>query len=338
MKVTTKWHYGGGGVSGHLRTSTAANPPRGAVVFFHLSKLPKEVTLEVFDAKGNPVAKALGKAKPDPKPAGEDEKKDDDDPKVKRKFDLKAGLNRFVWDLTHDGADVIPGAQVDSGNPAAGIPVAPGKYTVKLTLGKDSQTTTVEVKPDPRLNGVVSLGFGPFGAQAEAIEEGKAAAQERLALKLRDNITKLSETVKQVRALQKQIGLRKELLKENDDAKSLLKDTEALAKKLSAVEEKLHNPKAKITYGIFAARGGAMLYSQLTWLLGNATDGDGPPTKAMTELAADLEKRLAEHVTEFDKLVAGDLAKLNEAAKKLGVPELYVPPAKKPKKEESAGK
>jgi hypothetical protein len=72
-----------------------------------------------------------------------------------------------------------------------------------------------------------------------------------------------------------------------------------------------------------------MLYSQLTWLLGNAIDGDGPPTKAQTELEAELAKVLAGHATEFDALTADGLKAVNEAAKKAGLPELYLPPAKK---------
>jgi hypothetical protein len=73
-----------------------------------------------------------------------------------------------------------------------------------------------------------------------------------------------------------------------------------------------------------------MLYSQLTWLLSNLTDGDGPPTKAQVELADVLEKELTGHLAAFDKLAKEDIDTLNAAAKKLGVPELYVPPAKKP--------
>ena len=183
---------------------------------------------------------------------------------------------------------------------------------------------------------MVSNYFSSLNTSAE-IARRMATEQQDLALQLRDDITKLSQTVLRVRALQKQIGLRKDLLKENDDAKQLLKDSEAFGKKLSAVEEKLHNPKAKISYDVFAAKGGAMLYSQLTWLLGNAISGDGPPTKAMADLAADLEKQLSPHVAEFDKLVKEDLTKLNEAAKKLGVPELYVPPVKEKKEGEAGG-
>ena len=72
-----------------------------------------------------------------------------------------------------------------------------------------------------------------------------------------------------------------------------------------------------------------MLYSQLAWLLTNLTDSDGPPTKAQQELADDLEKELTTLVGQFEAAAKDDVAKLNDAAKKLGVPELYVPPAKK---------
>ena len=72
-----------------------------------------------------------------------------------------------------------------------------------------------------------------------------------------------------------------------------------------------------------------MLYSQFAWLLSNLVDADGAPTQAQQELAASLEKQLTALRSQFDRVVEGDLAKLNERAKKLGVPELYVPPIAK---------
>jgi photosystem II stability/assembly factor-like uncharacterized protein len=375
VRPTTKWYLGGGSVSSHLRTSTAPNPSTGAVVWFHLGKEPKgKVTVEILDAKGNLVARAKG----EPEGKGKkDEDEDDEDegppPKKERKFTVQEGTNRFVWDLTHDGAEVIPGAVVDSGNPGRGVPAAPGTYTVKLTVGKQTLEQKVEVKPDPRLLGgselVADAGshwaeLKPDSAEAKLVREAiagtapltfrtdptakdapalteavrakvaaiteQAIEQEKLALRLRDDITKLSQTVLRLRALQKQIALRKDLLKDNADAKQLVKDSEAFGKKLSTLEGKLHNPKAKITYDVFAARGGAMLYSQFTWLLNNVTDGDGAPTKAQQELAGDLEKQLAGHLAEFDTLTK-EVAKLNEVAKKLSVPELYVPPVREKK-------
>src|SRR5205807_2693057 len=152
-----------------------------------------------------------------------------------RKLPAKGGLNRFVWDLTHDGAKVIPGAKVDIGNPALGVPVAPRKHAVKATLGTQTQTTEDEVKLDSRgapelrarflavVNGFMPGGFGFCGpvedimlARVMAEAERKAIAeaarrgldeltplrdQGQLAVRVRDDITKLSAAVARVRAL-----------------------------------------------------------------------------------------------------------------------------------------
>jgi hypothetical protein len=346
------------------------NPDGGAVIWFHLGPdFKSEAKIEILDSGGKVIATATGKANPDRKVGGDsdekDKEKDEGKDEHKRKLEPKPGLNRFVWDLTHDGATTIPDAAVDSGTAGARVPVAPGTYTVRLTVGNQKLTQKGAVVADPRFDSLVlgaalkraereipvpegadvpvPLDINPFErtprARVErqrselalkyATEAAGYAEQEALALRVRDDITKLSDTVHRIRAVKKQIDLRKELLKDRDDAKALLKQSEALAKKLDDLEGKLHNPKAKISYDIFAARGGAMLYSQLVWLLGNLTDGDGAPTKAQKELTDELGKELAGLLGQFDTIAKTDLAKLNADAKKLGVPELYLPPAKK---------
>jgi hypothetical protein len=353
VQPATAWRATWGGpTSGFTPNAVGTNPDAGAVVWYALGESFKgEVTIEVLDAKGSVVATAKGKAGSPAK----DGKKDKDDPNApKRKLEPTSGLNKFVWDLTHDGAKVIPGAAVDMGSADAPVPVAPGTYTVRLTAGNAKLTQSATVSADPRwMSERVRLTAKPAERPAQGegpkliIDDKGAAtiaklwaagggqqeltAQQELALKVRDDITKLSDTVARLRAIKKQIDLRDELLKERDEAKDLLKATEALNKKLDAIEEKLHNPKAKISYDIFAQKGGAMLYSQLAWLLANLTDGDGAPTKPQRELAAEFQKELADLVSKFEALAKDDLAKLNDAAKKLGVPELYFPPpAKKP--------
>ena len=269
-----------------------------------------------------------------------------------------------MWDLTHDGATVIPGAAVDSGSAGARIPVAPGTYTVKLTVGKQTLTQTVEVKPDPRWRRpAAKCDRGRAGSRcrtATATAAGPARLDECIA-ELGEGVRRRGQAARdaarrtpsrrrspsasattsrssptpcsRLRAIKKQIDLRKELLKDHDDAKELLKQSEALGKKLDEIEEKLHNPKAKISYDIFAAKGGAMLYSQYAWLLRTSPTPTAPPTKAQMELADDLGKQLAELVTQFEGVAKDDVGKLNDAAKKLGVPELYVPPPAKKKEE-----
>jgi photosystem II stability/assembly factor-like uncharacterized protein len=377
VRPAVKWYVGSGGPTRGLNEySSGDNPPAGALVWFHLKDEPKDaVRAEVLDPAGKVIAKATAKpANGRREPAGgsdekdegksatkpDDEKDDREDDPKDRKLEAAAGLNRWVWDLTHDGADPIAGAAVDLGAADQRVPVAPGKYTVRLTVGKETFTQPVEVRPDPRLAltadpGPVAQLLGRGGVRTRGEDRAldrearkrlgipettvtvyrgpaqaqDAPAQQKLALRVRDDISRLSDTVNRIRAVKKQIALRKDLLTDNKEAKELLKESAAFDKKLDEVEGKLHNAKAKISYDIFAARGGAMLYSQFSWLLASLTDGDGAPTKAQVELADELEKQLAELVGQFDKLAADDLARLNESARKLGVPELYVPPAKK---------
>lgn len=311
VQPTTKWALGSGRLTAD-RTATTDNPDYGAVVWYHLKDEPKEdIKLEVLNAAGKVIAKAEKKADKASGDEGADDEEDDEDEPKARKLSAEKGLNKFVWDITHDGADTIPGAKVDAGNPGVNIPAAPGKYTIKLTVGKDSQSQAVEVKPDPRLDPATVT-----------------VAQEAFALKLRDHIQQLTDTVLRLRAVQKQIGVRKELFKDNKAAEHQLKDEAAFAKKLATLEEKLHNPKAKVVYDVFAAKPGAMLYSQLTWLLYNVIDGVGVPTKAQTDLEAELAKTLGGYVGEFDALTGGDMKTLNESATKAGLPTLYLPPAK----------
>ena len=373
VQAATKWYTSWGGPTREfLPTVSGENPDAGAVVWFHLGPDFKgEVKLEILDAKGNVIAKAKGTPSGGRKPPVPDPDDDEADSpnregeapaepadSPKRKLEPKPGLNRFVWDLTHDGATTIPGAPVDSGGAGTRVPVAPGEYTVRLTLGNQRALQKVRVTADPRwLAMAVKLAppipaaefewnplqtgmSGPDYAELTRLlakvaplkfetAADELSAQEALTLRVRDDITKLSGAVARIRAIKKQTDLRKDLLKDRDDAKALLKQTEALAKKLDDLEGKLHNSKAKISYDIFAAKGGAMLYSQFAWLLANLTDGDGAPTQAQQELADELGKELAGLLGQFDGLAKADLGKLNDAAKKLGVPELYVPPAKK---------
>jgi photosystem II stability/assembly factor-like uncharacterized protein len=368
IQPATRWRVTWAGpTAGFSRSASGQNPADGAAIWFQLGKDFKgETKIEILDAKETVIAKAAGKFgdKPEKPDTKDDDDEEDHAPKP-RKMEPKPGLNRFVWDLTHDGATVIQGAPVDSGGAGARIPVAPGTYTVRLKIGPQTLDQKVEVKPDPRAETVLRAQFdarilatirgggysGPdpngltnmiAAARKKAFEDaakrgetplGGLMDQEKLALRVRDDISKLSDTVNRLRAVKKQITLRKELLKDRDDAKDLLKQSEALDKSLNEIEEKLHNPKAKISYDIFAAKGGAMLYSQYAWLLSNLIDADGAPTKAQLELADDLEKQLTELVSRFDGVAKDSLGKLNEAARKLNVPELYVPPPAKKKEE-----
>jgi photosystem II stability/assembly factor-like uncharacterized protein len=304
IRPAIRWQDGGGPITDHHRESQFDNPPAGARIWFSLAEKPKmEAEMHILNAEGNIVAKA----KYDPQADHADAEEDEDDHSLKLK--LETGLNFFDWDLTHDSATTIPKGVADLGEPSTRVQVSPGKYTARLTWGKQKLEQSFIVVADPRY---------PVNAAAET-------ARETLALKVRDQITLLSQSVITMQNVKKQTSLQSELLKKNPQYAEYRKALESFEKKLATVEEKFHNAKAKISYDIFALKGGAMLYSQLTWLLVNLAEANGEPTQPQKDLAQELEAELSKLVKDWNTLVANDLKALNVLGKKAGVPELFLP-------------
>ena len=157
------------------------------------------------------------------------------------------------------------------------------------------------------------------------IVRNEAAEQEQFALRIRDDVTRLTGVVTEIRTIQKQLKLHADLLAKQKDAKGFIKKGKALTTKLEELEAKLHNPKAKVAYDILAQKGGAKLYSQFGGLLSFATEGEGPPTQGMKQVADELEKDLAAREAEYAAVKSEEIAKLNELARKLNVPMIWIP-------------
>ncbi|MCI0464314.1 MAG: hypothetical protein L0Z62_45855 [Gemmataceae bacterium] len=287
--------------------SPGENPPRGAVIHYHLKTKAKKVTLEVFDSKGV-LVRRLTSDKVEPE-VPEDHP---DAPRAEKEKPLpvKPGLHRVVWDLQHEGARTIKGAKVDWGNPRAGPLAVPGTYALTLTVdGKVLPQGKVEILPDPRVK-----------IPAKELEE-----QLKLALQVRDDISRVTDLVEGLRSVRKQVVSQGELLQERAKAKELLGQGKALLAKLDALEEKLHNPKAEHSYDILAQRGGAKLYSQLAGLLEPVKDADGLPGQGWHNVYADQRGELKQLEGEYRELLNQDVARLNEAARRLELPAVIVP-------------
>jgi hypothetical protein len=149
-------------------------------------------------------------------------------------------------------------------------------------------------------------------------------AQIAMALAVHKDISHLTRIIRQLRSVRQQLATRNDLLKGNAKAAELIKDSEAFIGKLDALEAKVHNPKAEVVYDILAMRGGAKLYSRMSLLYDTLTDSDGPPTQGVREVYADEKKELDGYDAEFKRLISGDLARLNEMAKRLDFPFVIV--------------
>jgi hypothetical protein len=311
-----------GSLSEGTPLGAAPNPPAGAIIHYNLKQKPKgDLTLEMLNAKGEVMRKLSSKKEEEEKPEVGDY---EGEPEKKEPLGTEPGLHRVVWNLQMEGATPIKRARVDTGNVKVGPLVTPGKYTVKLTADGETVQIEVMVLLDPRQD--------PKNPDALKKLLADLDEQQTFALKLRADLNTLAKTVEQLRSVRKQLQDRNALLKEDMKAAELVKSSEEVIKKLDALEEKLHNPKAIVAYDILAQRGGAQLYSQLAWLFDLLNGADGPPTQGMREVYAEQRLLLVKYELEWKLLLADDLAKLNEQAKKLDVPGVILPATEEPKK------
>jgi photosystem II stability/assembly factor-like uncharacterized protein len=308
VQPAVRWRYHAP-IYSTAERAAGKNPPRGAVIHYRLGKKAEEVTLEIHDAEDRLVRKLSSKEPPEEEPEDAPDAQKHEETVVPR----EAGLHRVVWDLAYAGASHIKGAKSDAGLPRRGPLVLPGAYTLKLTAAGQTLTTKVEVRPDPRVK-----------VPAEELEE-----QLQLILKVRRDLNSLVGVVAALRSVKQQLLSRNDLLKDMPKAAGLIKDSKALVRNLDALEEKLHNPRAEVTYDILAQKGGAKLYSQLSALFGTLQEADGAAGQGIREVYADLTRELKQREADWLSLQE-DVAQLNRQARTLEVPGVFVPMAGKP--------
>ena len=199
------------------------NPPAGAILDYYLNraldKEKEEVKLEIFDSQ-NRLVRALSSRE---KKEFEQPPEWPDQVREVTTIPAAAGMNRYAWNLRWEPPVKIPGAFYSGVGPQGPL-AQPGHYTVKLTLGNQTQSQPLEIVLDPRVK------------QMNAADLQK---QFDLAMQVRDANTQLHLAVNQIRDLRAQIKGLHVRLESVAQQKPLLAQADALDKKMSPVEEEL---------------------------------------------------------------------------------------------------
>lgn len=279
------------------------NPAGLATIYYWLKDPAKEdIKIEILDSQGK-IANTLS-SKQRAVIGSYDNLKEEQESLKKQAIPKDAGVQVAPYNLTYYGAEVVPNAKLDGGDPTEIPYLIPGTYTVKLTVGGQSQTTTLKVTPDTRLS----------------MTEAQYKEQMDFAFAFRDDFTRLSRLIIQLQSIRKQLLSRSDLLKGNAAAAQLMKDSENLIAKLNDREAKMQNPKAEVSYDILSFEGGARLYTRMSFLWSTISGADGVPTQGMRELYADQKKELDGYDSDMKQFIATDLSSLNTTAKKLDLP------------------
>jgi hypothetical protein len=206
-----------------------------------------------------------------------------------------------------EGARKIKGGKIDTGDPNEGPRVPPGSYTVRLTVNGRTVTAPLTVLPDPRGDASVE----------------DLVAQTALAVRVRDDISRVTDMVNQLHSIRDQLKARNTALesrKSESGIASLVTDSEAAIKRADALDDTLENPTAEVVYDILAMRGGTRLYSRLAFLQMSIVEAEAAPTVGMTQVLAEEEKDLTALEAETRQFFTGDVAKINQRAAQLNVP------------------
>ena len=303
-----------------LAPGTVFREPRGAnaEISFKLAAAPKApVEFEVLDSKGAPVTKL-------PPVTGH------------------AGLNRITADIRYPGPRLVALRTTPPENPhiweeprfqnqetrpithwgiaqaEVGPIAAPGDYTLKMTV--DGQTLTQPLH----------IGVPPGAHGTEADQQ----AAVKLQLKIRDDISTVSDMTNQLEWMRKQLETQQKAVQGKD---TILKAMTEVDKKLKDVELKLVSESDMLSDDKYYPEQ-YQLYLNLIWLNGEigtgagdvAGTGDFGPTETDTALVLDLERQLQAVKVQYNSVMEKDVPAYNHTVSPGGVDPLKTtgaPPA-----------
>ena len=252
----------------NTRRPVGTNPPAGALIDYTFKSEPKgEVTLDIVDAQGKLMRhlSSTQTTKEIQPPEWPDQIVPND------KIPAGAGMNRLVWDLRMNDPEQIPGAFY-AGLPPRGPRVAPGQYTVKLTVAGKTYEQPLTMQIDPRSAG-----------NAEAIR-----AKIDLQLAVVHDIDRLHHAVNEIRKM------RAELQKSNaPNAKQRLAALDPIEQTLMQVNMK--GSEANLAFP-------GMLNEQLATFAATQDDADTAPTQQHRAMFEQLHTQLEAQLKKWDAL------------------------------------
>jgi len=276
------------------------NPPDGAMIDYYLSKdASGPVTIEIKDGKGQLVRKYSSADKPL-----------EANPKrlrvpsywirPPRSLSTKAGRHRFLWDMHYTPVpNVEPefpiSATYRNTAPEATSPwVAPGNYTVTLTVDGQAFSQPLTVVMDPRVK-----------ASAADLQEQFDLSWRLYQLRLK--LAPLGETF--------------------DEIVEQLTKLKARAAERPDVTQKLDSfTQTLMKFGPPRPRPGAppslFVSESTTHLFDDIQAADAAPTAASEAAVAALETRVGPMMDAWHELLESDLPALNQELKQAGFPEM----------------
>lgn len=274
---------------------------RAAAIDYFLASQPKALKLEIFDAD-NRLVRSLDGLPPGAKPKGDGKDGGDEDEgeggKAPPPPTMKAGLNRFDWDMRHAGFTDFPGMILWTSRNRGGPRALPGRYRVVLTVDGNRFEQPLDIGLDPRLTNV---------------RPEDVAQRFTLAMAVRDRVSQANEAVLLIRGVASQA---RERAGKTQDA-ALKAQLEGLTGRLGAIEGRIYQVRNEsrqdpLNFPI-------MLNDKLAGLLGVIESAEAAPTDQTRAVFADLSGQLDRELGAMNALLDGELAQVNASLSRAGL-------------------
>nr|MCU0404423.1 hypothetical protein [Chitinophagaceae bacterium] len=217
------------------------------------------------------------------------------------KLELNEGLNYFAWDMNYPEGE-RPADGLILWNRARMVPMAPpGDYKAKIKVDKDSIEVPLTLIADPNY----------------PISQEEYEAQFNFLVKARDKFSETMKALKNIEDLKKQMTDYTGRLGK-DCPKEIKQMTDSISKKLTAIENELHQTKAKsgqdvLNYPI-------KLDDKLSSVYRVASVGNGAPTKQTLEAYDVVASQIDEQVAKLKSIINTDLPALNSQIREKSLP------------------
>ena len=276
---------------------------RGVVIRYWLPTAPAADTtlsLGFYDAD-NKLIRSFA-----PKPAGYD--KLDEKQKGLNPgpwMPARQGMNRFVWDMRHEGAVKVAGNKT-AGEADRGPLALPGAYTVRLTVGDETASRSFAIVNDPR----VQTPLADLQAQFALLQQiyGKISDCHR-------GVNLLRDVMAQAKGWAERLGKR-------ENSQPIAEAAQALVKKLEAIEDVLILPGEQAdTFGLNVR---VRLNARLASLIPIAGSADRAPTRQAGELFAVYAAQADDQLAQLQALLDGEVEALNSLIQETNLPAILV--------------
>ena len=216
----------------------------------------------------------------------------------------KKGVNRFTWDFRREALPSIDKVFIFGG--LAGSRVAPGKYTLRMTLGDIISETEATILPNPK---VIS-------------NTEDFIAQQKMLVSIEDTVKEMHESVNQMRSAKTQLTTYAKLLKNNNNANAIIEKGKELSKRINSWEENLIQAKQKTFQDVINFNN--KLNAQLIQLKSYIDQANPKVTNGAKERFGDLMNDWKVYVNERNDIINTEMKAYNDLFKTLAIPALIL--------------